>query len=595
MVVRQMKKPVSQADFENRLEALNDTGCSLCHNEFQIGWEAIARLIADALPRRKARGRASRRVIILDGYEGTDWASFIARLRAEFSRRGLSADLRNAAVCLKPKNILDKQLRPFLGDDPVFGRIYKKGLRSLFDGKKLAGLRSALGERIIVFYGTGAALIWPRQRADLLLYADITRQEALRRQKRWSNLAGKTQSISPKKLYYVDFQANDQHRNRLLSKIDFYVDGNRLERPALISGPALKRICAALASRPFRLKPIYEPGPWGGQWLKKIRKLPADWINCAWSYEVIAQEMSLNLRAGAALLELPWTTFFHLEYKRIMGSVPKRKFGGEFPIRYDYLDTMKGGDLSIQVHPTTPYIRRRFNEPYHQGEMYYIMESLPGSRVNIGLNADVKRERFYRAAKLADERAVPFDYREHVNSVPSKKHDLLQIPPGTVHGSGEGQVVLEISATTYRYTFKIYDHLRPDLSGVMRPIHLAHAFNVIKWFRRGDWVSKNLIQEPRLVRSGAGWAEYLLADRREFFHLVFRLEFARAMNDDTAGRFHIHTLVEGDKMLLQSLANPAKCLTLRYSETAVVPACFGKYRLINLGGGPCKTAKARLR
>jgi mannose-6-phosphate isomerase class I len=227
--------------------------------------------------------------------------------------------------------------------------------------------------------------------------------------------------------------------------------------------------------------------------------------------------------------------------------------------------------------------------------MYYIMEARPGSRVNIGLNADVKREKFHHAAKLADEKAIPFDYRDHVNSVPTKKHDLLQVPPGTVHGSGEGQVVLEISATTYRYTFKIYDHLRPDLSGVMRPIHVGHAFNVIKWFRRGDWVAKNLIQEPHLVRSGAGWAEYLIADRREFFHLVFRLEFKRAMNDDTAGQFHIHTLVEGDEILIESLADPAKRLKLRYSETVVVPACFGRYRLVNLGRGLCKTVKACLR
>ncbi len=242
-----------------------------------------------------------------------------------------------------------------------------------------------------------------------------------------------------------------------------------------------------------------------------------------------------------------------------------------------------------------PYIKKHFNEPYHQGEMYYIVDAKDGASVNLGINDETTPETFHQAATLADEEEIAFDYHDYVNNVPSTTHDLLQIPPGTVHGSGEGLVVLEISATTYRYTFKIYDHLRPDLNGVMRPIHVKHAFNVIKWFRRSQWVAGNLLQEPKLIRSGDGWGEYLISDRREFFHVVYRTEFERQIEDDTDGKFHVLTLVEGDTVLLQSLENPERQYQFNYSETIVVPACFGKYIVINKKGKICKIVKACLR
>jgi len=122
-----------------------------------------------------------------------------------------------------------------------------------------------------------------------------------------------------------------------------------------------------------------------------------------------------------------------------------------------------------------------------------------------------------------------------------------------------------------------------------------HAFNVIKWFRRSKWVGRNLKQEPKLVRSGDGWAEYLIGDRREFFHIVFRLEFDHQIEDDTESRFHILALVEGDIAELHSLEDKARKLLFKYSETIIVPACFGKYRIINRGQGACKIVKARLR
>lgn len=595
----------TQTEFESRIEALNQPVFDLDKEQPPIiGWKAIAGLL-DQLYADQFQNKNRPAIIALDGYVGNDWQFIIGQIEEELEALGYSVSYFNVESALKSQAEIDKMLEPFLTDDPVFGRMYKKDFVTLFDRQKLALMKKEISalkkktqaeaRKIVICHGPGAALSLLRKLYDSIFYIDLTRQEVLKRSKTWTKLAGKTQSISPKKLYYVDFQVNDRHRNRLIAMADFYIDGNVLDLPKLISGQALRNVTDALAMSPFRLKPMYEPGPWGGQWLKKARNLPDDWVNCAWSFEVIAQEMSLLVSVQNEILELPWTTFFHFGYDSIMGDVPKRRFSGEFPIRYDYLDTMEGGDLSIQVHPPTQYIRKNFNEPYHQGEMYYIVEAKEGTSVNLGVRDETKKEEFHRAAKLADEEGIAFNYHDFVNSVPSKKHDLLMIPPGTVHGSGEGQVVLEISATTYRYTFKIYDHLRPDLNGIMRPIHVAHAFNVIKWFRRKKWVARNLVQDPKLVRSGNGWAEYLIGDRREFFHLVFRQEFDHAIEDDTKGNFHVLTLVEGESVKLSSFGAPEKFFIFHYSETIIVPASMGKYRIENLGSTPCKIAKARLR
>lgn len=566
------------------------------------GWDEIITFIKNKILSIEVQRT---NVLGVDGYIGTDWQSLIEQFKIQLGKDHFDLVFLNVEDCYLPKEKLDKLLEPYLGDDPIFGRVYRKDFISLFNKERLSVLKFKISKlksenhqdfkRIIICYGSGALLSMLRPLYDMTIYCDLSREETLKRNEDWSRLSGKTQSIGPKKLYYVDMQVNDKHRNRLLKQIDYYIDGNDLLNPILLSAQTLQKITTELASRPFRLKYLYEPGPWGGQWLKDIRKLPRQWVNCAWSYEVIAAEMSLLVNFKGTTVDLPWTTFLYLQYKNILGQVSKRRFRGEFPVRMDYLDTMDGGDLSIQVHPGTKYIRKEFNETYHQGEMYYIVDAKEGSTVNLGLNEHIELEEFRRAAILADKQGIKFNYHDYVNSVPVKKHDLLMIPPGTVHGSGKDIVVLEVSAATYRYTFKIYDHLRPDLNGVMRPIHVEHAFNVIKPHRTKQWVTQNLIQEPVLIRSGKDWYEFLIGDRPEFFYAVYRLQFENLIEDDTSGSFNVLTLVEGKSATVQAVDDQNKRLDFYYSETIIIPASLGRYQIINRDKGQCMVVKARLK
>ncbi len=79
----------------------------------------------------------------------------------------------------------------------------------------------------------------------------------------------------------------------------------------------------------------------------------------------------------------------------------------------------------------------------------------------------------FKELELGRDGIAPFDANRYVNQLPARKHDHFHIPAGTVHCQGADAVVLEISATPYLFTFKLWDWGRPGLDGKPRPIHLA--------------------------------------------------------------------------------------------------------------------------
>ena len=92
------------------------------------------------------------------------------------------------------------------------------------------------------------------------------------------------------------------------------------------------------------------------------------------------EENSLLLGFGAVQVEVPALDLVLAEPRALLGEPVYGRFGAEFPIRFDFLDTMGGGNLSLQVHPLTQYIQERFGMRYTQDESYYLLDAKPGSR-----------------------------------------------------------------------------------------------------------------------------------------------------------------------------------------------------------------------
>jgi mannose-6-phosphate isomerase class I len=529
--------------------------------------------------------RKSPMTLAIDGPAAVQWDGFIAGLTDELVRRGVTPDPVDVRPLASWQEIRARTAASVLPGDPVFGRLFDGELAELF-AELPRRVGSTMG--VVVVFGPGSALV----EHDLLWYADLPKRDSLAAVRRGSagNLGQPPgEAGSEQQLLFVDWPVLDRHKQSVLPQLDRYVDLSAPEAPRSVDGETLRRSLHDLAGRPFRARPTFLPGPWGGRWLRDVLAIPTEAPNLAWSYELITPESGILL-GTADTIEVGFELLMAAEAERVLGRELAQRFGVSFPIRFDYLDTFGGGHLSLQCHPSETYMRETFGLPYTQDETYYIVDTTPGAEIFLGLRTDADLDAFRAEAERAEDPGLELDPDRYLQTHPAVQHRLYLIPAGTAHASGAGNLVLEISATPYLYTLRFYDWLRRDLDGRLRPVHLTHAFSNLDARRSGDSVRSELIPEPRSLRQGAGWSELELGRHPDLFFAVHRLDFDEAAEDDTAGRFHVLNLVAGEEIEIESEVGVVHDLS--YAETIVVPASVGRYRLRRLKGGACKVVKA---
>jgi mannose-6-phosphate isomerase class I len=388
---------------------------------------------------------------------------------------------------------------------------------------------------------------------------------------------------------FVDWPLEDRHRRTLVPRLDRYVDVSDARSPRSLRGDVLRRTLATLVGAPFRTRPAFLAQPWGGRWAREVLGATGSEPNAGLGYELIAPESGV-LFGGGDHIEVGLDLLLADHADALLGADVARRFAGSFPIRFDYLDTAGGGDLSVHCHPDDSYMRDVFGLPYGQDESYYVMVTRPGARIHLGLREDADLAAFREAAERSQADGAPFAIDRFVNALPAVQHQLYLIPAGTPHGSGEGNVVLEISATPYVYSLRLYDWMRAGLDGTPRAVQLDHAFANLDVRRRGEAVARELVPHTTAVRRGAGFAEYALGHHPDLFFAVHRLHIDDVAHDDTRGRFHVLNLVEGDEVLIRTTSGREH--RLAYAETIVVPAIVGAYSLVRTGRSPAKVVKA---
>ncbi len=562
------------------------------------GWDDIAGRL-----RRAVAERASKKtVLVFECYTGVDETSVLSELQ---SRLAPALVLRATDMMLAPEEI-DALVSPFLGgDDPVFGFLSGLDLPQFFDNAKVGQLRArvaAVPEGVVLVVGCGASLI--AEEPDILVYADLARWEGQLRYRRneADNLGVENRTLAAslqyKRAFFVDWRVCDRWKRPLITEWDFVLDTHDPSAPKLAEGEAVRRGLLHAVTRPFRVVPFFDPAPWGGQWMKEVCALDRGRKNYGWCFDCVPEENSLLLGFGDLRMEIPSLNLVFDQPRALLGDAVYARFGDEFPIRFDFLDTMGGGNLSFQVHPLTEYIQQHFGMHYTQDESYYLLDAGLGASIYLGLKDGVDPVEMMRDLHQAQNGATPFPAEKYANQFPAKKHDHFLIPSGTVHCSGAESMVLEISATPYIFTFKLWDWNRLGLDGRPRPIHLQHGAANIQWERTTEWTRLNLVNRIEPLGCGDGWREERTGLHESEFIETRRHWFTETVPHDTRGGVNVLNLIEGEEALVESPTSAFEPFVVHYAETFIIPATVGHYTIRPYGlseAAECATIKACVR
>lgn len=607
--------PYDDPNAINRLALPEGIGDSLISGTREVAIHFSNHLVAQA-------GARQPQVVALDGYIGADFDDVLNFTLQQLVLKGLRAVALDARELYKPADVLESELAGYLPQDRVtdpvllFGKLFHGKFEDLFAAgaverlaKKIADARKRAD--VVFVYGNGSAVSALRGLYDTVVYFDVTPKHAILRAK--AGLVPNLGDTHPRpfkelmrRFYYVDFEVAGALRKELLHDasgvFQFYVARDSSGNCSLLPRASLDAILAELAKQPFRCRPVYLEGVWGGSFVQRVRQLPEGMSKIAWIFDLIPLEVSIAVEtAGGRQVEFPYFTFVQKEGEALMGADTVKRFGGYFPIRFNYDDTWhSSGNMSIQVHPTREYCLAQNAEHGQQDESYYVVATGHGAKTYLGFKEGVTKDAFMVEARRSETEKTPMDHDAFVHAVPSQPGTQLMLPAGTIHASGQNQVVLEIGSLTIgSYTYKLYDYLRADLDGNPRPIHTYHGEKVLDPGRVAPQVERELVPEPKRLRGSedGGWSEWLVGENKDIYFSLRRIDIATASaaEDDTAGLFHVLSVVDGEEVSIESKADPSKNYRARFLDVVVVPASLGAYTIRNLGKQPAVVHKTRLK
>lgn len=466
-------------------------------------------------------------------------------------------------------------------DDRVFGTVTLKTMIDCYDAEKLVNLQEKLKNEdgVVFVVGTGAGLVTT---GDVYLYFDLARWEIQGRYRKgmpnWRcDNVDEPALGKVKRGYFMEWRIADRHKRAFWDKIDYLVDTNIANEPKMISGEAFCEGLNQLSCQPFRLRPFFDEGIWGGQWMRDVCGLSDEKENYAWCFDGVPEENSLLLEYGGVTVEIPANDLVFYRPAELLGESVYGRFGNDFPIRFNMLDLMEGGNLSLQVHPMTNYVQNVFGINYTQDESYYILDANEEGSVYLGVKDGVKKEEFIENLLESETGKIPFNSDKFINNFPVKKHDHVSIPGGTIHSSGKNTMVLEISSTPNMFTFKLWDWGRVGKDGVPRPIHTKHGINNIQWERDTTWIKNNILPNPQKIHEEDGvLLERTGLHKREFID-SFVYTFDKEVLVKTGESVNVNKLVAGSAVEISSPTGQFETRVFHYIETFIVPANVKEY------------------
>ena len=567
------------------------------------GWDDIASVLKTA---------ATGMPIFIDTYTGVYTDDLIQQMQQRLQRTVL-----DTRTLLKPEAELRQMTEPFITDDVLYGYVTPLRILDFFDIEKVEAARQNVPQDALVI-GVGAALLAvpllqkvsgrvstkelpaAQQKPGVIVYADMARWEIQQRFRRKEVTAlgvdnsAEGPTLQYKRGYFCDWRVLDMYKEQLFPIVNYWLDTNIAASPKMITREQFMQGLADTVQRPFRVVPFFDPAPWGGQWMKEVCDLDRSQQNYGWCFDCVPEENSLYFELGGTLFELPSVDLVLLHSRALLGERVEARFGKDFPIRFDFLDTIGGGNLSLQVHPTAQFIREQFGMPYTQDESYYLLDAADDAVVYLGVKTGVDREAMLADLRAAQRGEIVFDAEKYVNKIPAKKHDHYLIPGGTIHCSGAGSMVLEISSTPSIFTFKLWDWQRLGLDGKPRPINVERGSHVIQWHRDTEYVYGHLRNHVVPIAQGEGWSEERTGLHPNEFIEVRRWHFTQPISLQCRGSVNVLNLAEGTEAVVESPTGAFQPFTVHYAETFIVPASLGEY-VIRPCNEPCIILQAYVR
>ena len=555
------------------------------------GWKSISSFVSGKVEHAK--------LLTVDCYTGVYYDLLKSKLQEINNAR-----LIDTLEIFKSENEINALTEQFLTEDILFGFYSNLSISDYFDEEKLRFARESIEQAsgTVIVFGYGAQYVTT---GDINIYADMPRWEIQQRMRRKEvnglgvNNKEETFSLQYKRGLFNDWKVLDKHKKTIYDTVDFWLDTVKVDLPKLIDKETFFKGMDKAASSPFRLVPFFDPAPWGGQWMKVVCDLDRSVSNFGWCFDCVPEENSLLLKINDIEFEMPSVNLVYTRSRELLGDPVEARFGKEFPIRFDLLDTIGGGNLSLQVHPTAEYARENFGLAYTQDESYYIMDTKEDTYVYLGLRNDINPDEM--VADLNKAQKDPFfvfDVDKYVNKVPVKKHDHFLIPGGTVHCSGKDTLVLEISSTPNLFTFKLWDWQRLGLDGKPRPINVDRGKKVIVWGRDTGFTYRELVNKVKILNDTGTVREEKTGLHKNEFIETRRHIFTEKVTHYTNDSVNVLNLVEGDSVIVESLNGDFEPFVVHYAETFVVPARIKTYTVRPYGnskGNECITIKASVR
>lgn len=567
--------------------------------------------VVDVLANMCLSAEKERFVLAMDGYVSAQFEDLCVPLCVKVKKAGRSCLLVSMKELYKSEEeiatLTAESLPLNYEDDPVllFGRLYRGEMDDLIDCEKAKRVLEAAKEQVVIIYGLGSACRGMRGWADAVAYVDVTpKVTAIRaREQKFVNIGdseGRPFALLMRRNYYVDFEVAVRLRKELLTQnlVNFYILGSDETNYVLLPAADLNAILDRLVCYPFRTKPVYLEGIWGGEYIRKIRGLPQEIAgNVAWVFDMIPMEVSIVVEAGDTLLDIPFSTFIQMRGEPMMGRRCVEQFEGYFPIRFNYDDTWhSNGNMSVQVHPDEDFVIENYDEFGRQDEAYYVIATGHGARTYCGFCGDGRE--FLELAKRSEQTHEDIDYRKYINSVESIPGRQIMLPAGTVHASGRNQLILELGSLTIgSYTYKVYDYNRKDKDGNARPIHTKNAEQVLHFERDGQWVRENIAIEPILLEETADYTEYVVGRTELMYYETRRVELVThgVYEGKNHGQFTVITVVDGEAVHIYSKAHPEFCFDASYLDIVTIPATIEDYVIEARGYQPVVVHKTLLR